>query len=273
LIKKFGLLGEKLGHSFSPDIHTMIFEKNSINGEYHLFELKKEEIENLIKKPKDIHGLNVTVPYKTTVMDYLDEISPEARSIGAVNTITFKNGKSRGYNTDYHGFGMMLEKNGVALNGKTAVVLGTGGSSKAVMQLLTDKGVKKVYIVTRNKSGKDKEFSNFTNFEVIEYSELEKVKDRYLMINCTPIGMYPKVELSPVSKQALKGFSFAVDLIYNPEETLFLKYAKDLSIKTINGLYMLVGQAVKAEEIWNEIKVKEEDIDTIFNTIAQKLYK
>jgi shikimate dehydrogenase len=85
--------------------------------------------------------------------------------------------------------------------------------------------------------------------------------------------MYPKVEASPVSKQALKGFSFVVDLIYNPEETLFLKYAKELSIKTINGLYMLVGQAVKAEEIWNEIKVKEEDIDTIFNTIAQKLYK
>ncbi len=273
LLKKFGLLGEKLGHSFSPDIHSMIFEKCSLNGEYSLFELKKEEIPGLINDPKDILGLNVTVPYKTAVMEYLDEISPEAKAIGAVNTIIFKNGKSTGYNTDYHGFGMMLDKNGITVKDKTAFILGTGGSSKAVLQLLLDKGAEKVYLVTRDKSGKKDEFSNFKNFEVIEYGDVAGIEDKYLIVNCTPIGMYPKVDACPVTKDDLKGFSFAVDLIYNPKETVFLKCAKELSAKPVNGLYMLIGQAVKAEEIWNGIKLEKEDIDKIFDKIAEKLYK
>ena len=272
-MKKFGLLGEKLGHSFSPDIHSMIFKKASIDGSYGIFEREKIAIPALINNPGDICGLNVTVPYKTTVMEYLDEISPEAKSIGAVNTIIFDGNKSIGYNTDYHGFGMMLEKNGVPLKDKTAFILGTGGSAKAVLQLLLDKGIKKVYLVTRNKSGKDREFSNFKNFEIIEYEEIAGIEDKHLIVNCTPIGMYPKVDACPITKDALNGFSFAVDLIYNPEETLFLKYANELSIKTVNGLYMLVGQAVKAEEIWNNIRLDKNDIDDIFDYIAEKLYK
>ncbi len=268
----YGLIGEKLGHSFSPQIHGEIFKKLGIAGEYKLFELREDELKAAVKeyKKQDIKGLNVTVPYKIKIMPYLDVISAEAEKIGAVNTISMANGVLTGYNTDYNGFGKSLARSRIEVKGKSAVILGTGGVSKAVVQYLTDNGAKNITYVSRN-PGDGANGSGYS-IRTIGYDELASMEGD-LIINCTPCGMYPKVDASPVSQDIFKGFGTAVDLIYNPEETMFLKQAKDNGLKTVNGLYMLVGQAVAAQEIWNGIRLSEEQVDDIYKNIKNLLYR
>lgn len=258
----YGLLGEKLTHSFSPQIHSQIFKETKIDGYYHLFAVEKRDLKDAVAgfKALKIKGVNVTIPYKVDVMKYLDRISEEAEKIGAVNTICFKEGKTIGYNTDYYGFGMMLDKFNININEKKAVILGTGGAARAVLQYLVDNNIKKVIIVSRNKEeGTEK----FQNFNVISYEELETIEHMDIVINTTPSGMYPKTEYSPIDKNIISKFNTAIDLIYNPKETLFLKYARKEGLKAINGLYMLVGQAVKAEELWNNFKIDSKAVDKI----------
>lgn len=268
----YGLIGEKLGHSFSPQIHGEIFKKLGIEGEYKLFELRENELEAAVEeyKKQSIRGLNVTVPYKIKIMPYLDVISAEAEKIGAVNTISLAEGVLTGYNTDYNGFGMSLKRSRVEVKDKSAVILGTGGVSKAVVQYLADNKAKDITYVSRNPAdGADK--SRYP-VRTIGYNELADKKGD-IIINCTPCGMYPKVDASPVSRDVLKGFGTAVDLIYNPEETVFLRQAKDSGLKTVNGLYMLVGQAVAAQEIWNGTRLSEIQVDDIYDNIRNLLYK
>ncbi|HYF82603.1 MAG TPA: shikimate dehydrogenase [Clostridia bacterium] len=253
----YGLIGEKLGHSFSPQIHGEIFKKLGIKGEYKLFELKEEELKSAVLEHKNqgIKGLNVTVPYKIRIMACLDVISTEAEKIGAVNTISLNNGVLTGYNTDYNGFGMSLARSRVEINGKSAVILGTGGASKAVAHYLIDNGAKSITYVSRNPGAGAK-----------SYDEAASLKGD-MIINCTPCGMYPRVDVSPIPYEIFKGFGTAVDLIYNPEETVFLKQAKENGLKTVNGLYMLVGQAVAAQEIWNGIRLSEAQVDEIYQCV------
>lgn len=253
----YGLIGEKLGHSFSPQIHGEIFKKLGISGEYKLFELKEEELKPAVMefKKQGIKGLNVTVPYKIKIMDCLDVISTEAEKIGAVNTISLNNGKLKGYNTDYNGFGMSLARSRIELNGKSAVILGTGGASKAVAHYLIDNGAKSITYVSRSPGA-----------GTIGYNEAASLKGD-MIINCTPCGMYPRIDMSPIPYGIFKGFGTAVDLIYNPEETVFLKQAKENGLQTVNGLYMLVGQAVAAQEIWNGIRFSETQVDEIYQSI------
>ncbi|MCY6355575.1 shikimate dehydrogenase [Clostridium sp. ZS2-4] len=262
----YGLLGEKLTHSFSPQIHSEIFEETKIDGYYHLFSVEKSDLKDAVAgfKALKIKGVNVTIPYKVEVMKHLDRISEEAEKIGAVNTICFKDGKIIGYNTDYYGFGMMLDKFNVNINDKKAVILGTGGAARAVLQYLVDNNIKKVIIVSRNKEeGREK----FQNFNVASYEELKSIEDMDIVINTTPCGMYPNTEYSPIDKDVISKFHTAIDLIYNPKETLFLKYAKEEGLKAINGLCMLVGQAVKAEELWNNFKINSKTVDKVYTNI------
>ncbi|AYD40448.1 shikimate dehydrogenase [Clostridium fermenticellae] len=258
----YGLVGEKLGHSFSPYIHSLILEKLNLNGNYNLFEIEKENLESAVIGLKFLgcRGANVTIPYKIDIIKYLDNISGEAKSIGAVNTIDFKDGKLTGYNTDYYGFGLMLKKNKVELYNKRAIVLGTGGVSKAVYHYFVDNGIADIVFVSRdlNNIKKDKDIN------IIEYKELRNINCADVIVNCTPCGMYPKIDESPVDKNIIARFGTAVDLIYNPIETRFLKCAGELGIKGINGLYMLVAQAVVSEEIWNDITIDAEVIDDIY---------
>jgi shikimate dehydrogenase len=255
----YGLIGEKLGHSFSPQIHGEIFKEMGIEGQYKLFELKKEELKSAVLeyKAQGIKGLNVTVPYKIEIMPCLDVISTEAEKIGAVNTISLSNGILTGYNTDYNGFGISLARSGVEVKERSAVILGTGGASKSVAQYLIDNGVKSIVYVSRNPIAGAK-----------GYDEASSLKGD-MIINCTPCGMYPRVDLSPVPYETFKGFEIAVDLIYNPEETVFLRQAKENGLKTVNGLYMLVGQAVAAQEIWNGIRFSEAQMDEIYQRIKK----
>lgn len=266
LKKLYGLLGAKLGHSFSPQVHSSIFKELNIDGYYHLFEVDKLDLQQAVLgfKALKVKGVNVTIPYKVYVVKYLDDVSPEGKNIGAINTICFKDGKTIGYNTDYYGFGMMLDKFNVKVKGKNAVILGSGGASQAVLQFLLDNGVNEVTFATRNEEQCKKKFKEF---KAIDYNKIKYLNNQDIVINCTPLGMYPNVESSPLSKEDVSKFGTAIDLIYNPEETLLLKYAREQGIKGVNGLYMLVGQAIKAQELWNSIIINKETVDKIYEEI------
>lgn len=263
----YGLIGGKLGHSFSPEIHKLILNKLNIKGTYDLFETKEEDLENKIYDLKlaNFKGLNITIPYKTKIMKHIDYISPEAQKIGAVNTIDFKDNITAGYNTDYYGFGAALKHFHIDIDGKSAVILGTGGASKAVFRYIADNNIKNVIFVSRNPLKASEEGP--IDCDIISYDDLNTLKNEDIIINCTPCGMYPHVSECPVNKEILVKFSEAVDLIYNPSDTVFLKEAKGLQLKTVNGLYMLVSQAAASEEIWQDTKIHEAAVQEIYNRI------
>ncbi len=268
MVKIYGLLGEKLGHSHSPQIHELILKHIGLKGTYNLFEVKKEDLNLAISGLKALNakGVNVTIPYKVEVMKALDYISEEASTIGAVNTIDFSQGILKGYNTDYHGFGETLKNFNVPVSGKKALILGTGGASKAVRQYLIDNGIREIIYASRTKEKK------IHGFRVIEYREVKNINDVEILINCTPCGMYPDVMECPIEKEQVKKFSYVVDLIYNPEETLLLKYAREAGASAVNGLYMLVSQAVKAEEIWQKKHISSDVTYKIYEELRKKLY-
>lgn len=248
---KLGLIGEKLGHSLSPEIHQKIFEKLGIRGTYNLLPIArmnlKDTVETLLES---MDGFNVTIPYKTDIMPFLDEISPEARTIGAVNTVAVHDGKRYGYNTDYDGFARTLDKIAADVKGEKVFVMGHGGASRAVVQCLHDRGAGTILIVSRCPEAVDESFQEFAEKRdclIIDYSILNQ-EDGYLLVNATPVGMYPKAGFSPVPAEVAERFDKVIDLIYNPSETKLLSDA--MNADKSNGLYMLVMQAVRAEEIW-----------------------
>lgn len=265
----YGLLGEKLSHSLSPEIHSEILELMNKAGAYKLFEVNKERLHDFAEALKllQIKGCNVTIPYKKDIMEYVDFISDEARKIGAINTIYLNEGKLYGYNTDYFGFGYMLKISNIDINGKSAVILGNGGASRAVVHYLIDNNIKEVYIVSRNPSKDD---LLLKNVKLIGYEELKLLKGN-ILINTTPVGMYPSIDESPVTKEIISNFDALVDLIYNPMETKFLSYGKELNKKVVCGLYMLIGQAAKAQEIWQSTDINESIIEEIYNKINKKI--
>ena len=264
----FGLIGEKLGHSVSPAIHSKLYKILNMDARYDLFEIEKQNLKadfNALRE-KGVRGLNVTIPYKVDIMEYLDEVSVQVEKIGAVNTVCFEKDKVIGHNTDYYGFGRMLQKNSIPVKDKRIVVLGAGGVAKAVIQYFIDNNCKEVLLVSRDTK---RAAESFKEVNIIDYEELNLLKQGDVIVNCTPCGMYPKIENSPVNEMCISKFSSAVDLIYNPEETLFLKFARKNNIKAVNGLYMLVGQAIVAEELWNNITIDEIVVDNIYNELLQ----
>jgi shikimate dehydrogenase len=268
---KFGLLGEKLGHSLSPQIHNLIFRKIGIDGEYDLLEVEKPNLEYMLEHlPESYGGVNVTIPYKLAVMQNLTFISPEAKAIGAVNTIYFVNGEKRGYNTDYFGFGRLLEHNAIAVENKDVVILGSGGAARAVVQYFVDNGAKSITIASRNPKDACSKFSDFAALPKLDFLNYEQLFEHGagdILVNTTPIGMYPQMEVSPIPKEVIAGYGAVVDLIYNPSETLFMRYAREAGRKNCNGFYMLVAQALAAEEIWLGCKINHE----IIAGIAQEM--
>lgn len=267
-MKEFGLLGDKLSHSFSPVIHDRILKEEKIMGNYHLIECQKEDLGKKLEELKSLgfSGLNVTMPHKVEIMTFLDQVSEEAKKINAVNTISFKDGKALGYNTDYHGFGMLLDRNNVSIKNERAVVLGSGGASKAVVQYLIDQGIAEITIVSRDPSiGKEK----YPGLQVINYQGIQNLKGHGIIINTTPCGMFPNISQSPVNRDHLSNFHTVIDVIYNPQETLFLSYAKEKGLKAINGLYMLVGQAIKSQEIWNGVDLSQDKCERIYEKILK----
>lgn len=248
-MKLYGLIGKSLVHSFSQKYFTEKFEKERIeNTFYHLYPLESiDEFNQLITDFSEVSGLNVTIPYKTDVMPFLDEIDPAAQEIGAVNTIKFERENSKlklhGFNTDYIGFWKSIKP---LLNNKhqKALILGTGGSSKAVAYALKKAGIEYLF-VSRKKQ----------NNNIITYSDLnQKLLSNYLIIiNTTPLGMYPNTQEYPdIPYHYLTRDHILYDLIYNPEQTRFLLFGKQNETICKNGLEMLQIQADYSWKFWNE---------------------
>ncbi len=251
---KLGLIGEILGHSLSPVIHEEIFRKLGIAGTYELIEIPREDFARRVGALlTSLDGFNVTIPYKTEILPFLDSLSPEAEAIGAVNTVAVRNGKSRGYNTDYLGFSRTLDQIGADPSGKDAVVLGTGGAARALLQCLCDRGAASIRVVSRHPEQADPAFAAFAaerHMAIVPYADIEKGHGAYLLVNATPCGMYPHGEASPLTNEAARRFSKVVDIIYNPKETKLLALARRGGADGANGMYMLAAQAAAAEEIW-----------------------
>ena len=260
----YGLIGEKLPHSLSPKIHNTLFKALNIEGAYKLFEVEKEDLGKAIDSLKilKIKGVNVTIPYKQDVMKYLDFIADEAKKIGAVNTIYLNNGKLYGYNTDYFGFGTIIKNNDIRVKDSIAMVLGNGGAAKAVINYLLDEGINKIYLVSRK--GKDSSGYDDNRIECKSYDEITHIKGD-ILINSTPLGMYPHMDETAVNEDIISNFDALIDLIYNPKETKFLKIGKTLNKKVCGGIDMLVGQAIKAEEIWQGVPLDNDETKGLYS--------
>ncbi|KYG82567.1 shikimate dehydrogenase family protein [Roseivirga echinicomitans] len=247
-MRKFGLIGYPLGHSFSKKHFSAKFEKEGIEAEYELYPLENiEEFPALVKNTKGLEGINVTIPYKESVMKFLDGVDEKAAAIGAVNTIKIQKGKLRGYNTDYLGFKTSLVKfigaNPMPTN---ALILGTGGASKAVQTALSDLGIEFKLISRRPQDGQ----LTYKDFNKPTPEHLDTYK---LIINTTPLGMAPKIESLPdLPYQQLTPDHFLYDLVYNPLSTAFMQKGIETKCWVKNGLEMLHGQAEASWEIWNK---------------------
>lgn len=246
-MKQFGLIGFPLSHSFSKKYFSEKFEKEGIQDcDYELFEIEKIEglPELLNRLSPELQGLNVTIPHKQVVIPFMNEMDPVASKIGAVNVIkVLDDGSLKGYNSDYYGFLNSLKGFvDVQLSGLKALVLGTGGASKAVLAALEDSSVE-YQLVSRNRKAGQLAYEDLTE---------EIVRGHKLIINTTPLGMYPNVDAAPaIPYRAIGSQHYLFDLVYNPEETLFMKKGRENGAKALHGLEMLIGQAEKAWEIWN----------------------
>ena len=251
---KYGLIGEKLGHSFSKDVHRMLADYD-----YELREIPKDQLGDFMTAA-DFNAINVTIPYKEAVIPYLSYISEEAKKIGSVNTIIKRDGKLYGYNTDFFGMKAQINKMRLNLNGKKTVILGTGGTSKTAQAVAQSMGAAPIITVSRTK--KD---------GAIDYAELiEQHLDAEIIINTTPVGMYPNNNASPIDITLFTKIEGVIDAIYNPLRTKLVLDAMKMGAKAEGGLYMLVAQAVYASEIFLGVKHPREKLDKIFKKIRRK---
>ncbi|MBR4308067.1 MAG: shikimate kinase [Oscillospiraceae bacterium] len=247
----YGLLGEHLSHSYSPRIH-----KEFGDYAYGLYEVAPEDLDAFLKQG-DFRGLNVTIPYKKAVMSYCTELSETAKAMGCVNTlIRREDGSLYGHNTDCGGFALMLERMGGPIPGAKALVLGTGGAAGTVTQVLCRGGMEVVQI---SRSGVD------------NYSNYDRHADAKLLVNATPVGMYPNNGNSPVDLRKLPNLTVVLDLIYNPCRTQLLLDAEKLGIPREDGLSMLVAQAMEAAELFTGKKTPMEHLEKVLRTLRGEM--
>lgn len=248
---QFGLIGEKLGHSYSKEIHNLIADYG-----YELREVKREELGAFMTE-RAFSGINVTIPYKKSVMDYLDVISDDAKKIGAVNTVVNRDGKLYGYNTDFYGLKALLIHNGVSVRNKKVLILGSGGTSDTAYNVVTGLNAKEAIKVSRTK--KD---------GFVTYDEAARLhSDADVIINATPVGMYPDDDGVPVNIGLFPSLSAVIDAIYHPLRTNLVSDAEKRGIKACGGLYMLVAQAVYAAALFENKKPDENLIDDVYGKI------
>lgn len=248
---KCGLLGRTLGHSYSPAIHGLLADY-----EYRLYEKEPEELGDFLRHG-DWDGLNVTIPYKKAVLPYCDLLDPLARELGSVNTLVrLGDGRLLGANTDTWGFDQMLGRAGVQCEGKKALVLGSGGASATVQSILRLAGAEVVVI---SRTGAD------------NYENLDRHRDARLLVNTTPVGMYPHNGESPVSLSRLPELEAVLDVVYNPARTALILEAETRGIPCESGLWMLVNQAVRASELWTQKEIPPEKIEQVWRTVGRSM--
>lgn len=246
-----GLLGKKLGHSYSPQIHGYLGSYT-----YDLFERMPEELEDFLKYG-DFTGLNVTIPYKKAVIPYCSELSDRAAALGSVNTIVRRDdGTLIGHNTDYFGFASMVKRSGLQLQDKKVLVLGSGGASTTVVAVLKALGANVVVI---SRTGEN------------NYGNLHLHRDAATIVNTTPVGMYPEVGVSPIDLDQFANLEGVLDVIYNPARTKLLLDAQKRGLITENGLWMLVAQAKESAEWFTQTRISDDKIAHIHETLRQEM--
>lgn len=251
---KYGLIGEKLGHSFSKEVHAALADY-----EYELLEIPADDLASFMLK-REFKGINVTIPYKESVIPFLDEISDEAREIGAVNTVVNRDGRLYGYNTDFFGMRALFLTLGVTAKARKVAILGSGGTAKTARAVFKSLEASSVITVSRSKKG-----------SLIDYAELYRDHtDTDIIINTTPVGMYPDNGSSPIDLGCFKNLSGVLDVIYNPLRTRLVLDARSRGIPSIGGLYMLVAQAVYASEIFLDTKYPDTKIDEIYSRLLSE---
>lgn len=273
----YGLTGYPLGHSMSQVIHKALFEICGIDATYFMVETPPEELGKAFKDTLSaLRGFNVTIPYKVEILKYLDELSPRAKLFGAVNTVDVREDKLIGHNTDCAGFLSALKMADIELGGKV-LLLGSGGVSRMIAfeSILADAdltiAVRESDIPAANEIRREIKVNLSRNCKITLLSQATGGYD--LVINGTPVGMYPHTDACPVSKDVITSSKAAFDVIYNPEETVFLKYAREAGIKCSGGLPMLVWQAAVAQEIWNGYTFSDDDIKKVIEITQKELAK
>ena len=248
---EYGLLGERLGHSFSPQIH-----RDLAGYDYQLLPTPPEAVEDLFAR-RAFQGLNVTIPYKRTVMPLCDEIDPRAAAIGAVNTVVNRNGRLTGYNTDIDGFLYMARRAGVDMAGKKVVILGSGGTSRTARAAAGELGAREIVTVSRR--GED------------NYQNLSRHADAQVLVNTTPVGMYPNWGQSPVSLESFPALEGVLDVVYNPLRTALLLQAEERGLPCSCGLPMLVAQAKRAAELFTGQNIDDSRTEAVLHGLREQL--
>ena len=251
-MKKFLVIGNPIEHSLSPKLHNYWIKNNSIEATYDKQKLDESELEQLIAqiKKEEIHGANVTVPFKKTIIPFLDELSVEAERAQSVNTLYFKNSKIVGHNTDIVGFETSIEKSKYNVLNKEVLILGAGGVVPSIILALNKMKVSKIKVSNRSKEKAESLKKNFKNIELIEWGELPNFD---MIINATSIGLKKEDNIKQ-DFSAIARNKFFYDVIYNPSETNFLKVGKKLGNKTLNGKLMFIHQALAAFNVWHGLK-------------------
>ncbi len=248
---QYGLIGEKLGHSYSKEIHEFLCSYN-----YELCEISTDNLKGFIEK-RDFRAINVTIPYKQSVMPYLDYIAEDALQIGAVNTVLNNGGKLYGYNTDCYGLTALIKRVGIDIKGKKVLILGSGGTSKTANFVVRQLGASEVITVSRSPSE-----------GMASYDDAYEIhRDAQIIINTTPCGMYPQSNACPIVLEKFAHLEGVVDVIYNPLETMLVQSAKRRGITATGGLYMLVAQAAKAAEYFTDTKISADNIEKVYRKI------
>ena len=250
-METFGLIGKALGHSWSPQIHALLG-----TPDYRLFALEPEATEDFLRTTR-CSGLNVTIPYKKTVLPFCASLSEAARATGSVNTLVRNEGAWHGCNTDFDGCIYMVRASGIELSGKKTLVFGSGGVSGTVCLALRSLGAKHVTVISR--SGED------------NYGNLERHTDAQILVNCTPVGMYPENGKAVISLDAFPACEGVIDLIYNPLKTALLLDAEARGIPCCNGLSMLVAQGARAAELFCDTQISDDTIASVIRTMKQKM--
>lgn len=247
----YGLLGRNLSHSYSPQIHSAF-----ANYDYRLMEIEPDKLESFMRNA-DFSGINVTIPYKKAVLPYCDELTPQAKRLGAVNTIVKKpDGTLWGHNTDYFGFLEMVKRSALNVQGKKALVLGSGGAGVTASAVLTDLGAT---VITISRNGDH------------NYNSLHLHQDASVIVNATPVGMYPNNGTAPISLSVFPRLEGVLDLIYNPFKTDLLLEAEEKGLVTLNGLYMLVAQAKESAEYFSATTISNEKIKDVYCSLKLQM--
>lgn len=255
----YGIIGDPVAQSLSPYLHMMLYQRTGYSGTYGRFPVKSADMPQVLPalRTLGISGVNVTSPHKQAIIPFLDGLSPEAEEIGAVNTVHIReDGFAKGYNTDCYGFAKSLLHAGIAISGKRFLLCGLSGAGRAARYALMEQGAAEVLVASTDaKKG-------------IPYTSLSSLPEMDVIVNCTPLGMKGREYESPVDENILLKFGAAVDLTYNPAETLFLGLARKKGLRTLNGLPMLVFQGIKSFEYWTGIMPPDVFAEEILDGLA-----